>query len=57
MALDAATRLFQQHAQTDAHSGERYMTEEGFVNAIAPTDEDYVSIATNLDTCSIAFSN
>ena len=34
---------FHKHAQKDPQSGEAYMTEEGFVDAIAPPDEDYVS--------------
>lgn len=34
---------FTQYAKTDAENGEQYMTEEEFVNAIAPKSEDYVS--------------
>lgn len=34
---------FIQYAQKDETSGELYMTEEDFVNAIAPNNQDYVS--------------
>jgi solute carrier family 25 (mitochondrial aspartate/glutamate transporter), member 12/13 len=34
---------FETHARADAESGELYMREEEFVNAIAPEGEDYVS--------------
>jgi solute carrier family 25 aspartate/glutamate transporter 12/13 len=34
---------FIQHAQKDETSGELYMPEEDFVNAIAPKNQDYVS--------------
>lgn len=33
---------FNRNSRLDEASGERYMTEEDFVNAIAPIDEDYV---------------
>lgn len=33
---------FNRNSRLDEASGERYMTEEEFVNAIAPIDEDYV---------------
>jgi hypothetical protein len=33
---------FMQHAKIDPESGDHYMTEEDFVNAIAPETEDYV---------------
>lgn len=33
---------FNRNSRLDEVSGERYMTEEEFVNAIAPIDEDYV---------------
>jgi solute carrier family 25 aspartate/glutamate transporter 12/13 len=36
---------FEKNAQTDAESGEYYMTEAEFINAIAPVGEDYVSQA------------
>ena len=42
--LSASTRAeFMQHALKDEESGEYYMGQEEFVNAIAPLDEDYVS--------------
>lgn len=34
---------FEKYAQTDGESGELYMSEEDFVNAVAPVGEDYVS--------------
>ena len=34
---------FNQHSKQDEASGEDYMVEEDFVNAIAPMNEDYVS--------------
>lgn len=34
---------FMQHAKRDEKSGEYFMTEEEFVDAIAPPSEDYVS--------------
>lgn len=34
---------FYQHARKDEESGEYYMTEEHFIEAIAPKNEDYVS--------------
>lgn len=33
---------FNRNSRLDEASGEHYMTEEEFVNAIAPFDEDYV---------------
>ena len=43
--LSSKTRAyFADHAVKDAESGELYMGEDEFVNAIAPQDEDYVSI-------------
>lgn len=42
--LSQQTRdIFLNHALTDAETGERYLNEEQFVNAIAPETEDYVS--------------
>ena len=35
--------VFMQHATKDEASGEYYLGEEEFVNAIAPQSEDYVS--------------
>ncbi len=34
---------FNRHARKDEETGELYMTESGFVDAIAPKSEDYVS--------------
>ena len=34
---------FEKNARSDAESGELYMSEEDFVNAVAPVGEDYVS--------------
>jgi len=34
---------FLKHAVKDEKTGEFYMTEHEFINAIAPTSEDYVS--------------
>jgi hypothetical protein len=34
---------FLKHARKDETTGELYMTEEDFVDAIAPAEEDYVS--------------
>lgn len=34
---------FIQYARKDENSGELYMTEEEFINAIAPKNQDYVS--------------
>lgn len=36
---------FDQHAIKDEETGELYMTEEQFVDAIAPENEDYVSLS------------
>lgn len=36
---------FMQHAHKDEESGEFYMAEEQFINAIAPKHEDYVSLS------------
>lgn len=36
---------FMQHARVDEDSGEYYMSEEQFINAIAPKNEDYVSLS------------
>lgn len=35
---------FLQHARKDESSGELYMTEDEFIDAIAPKHQDYVSI-------------
>lgn len=34
---------FEKNARRDEASGELFMTQEDFINAIAPVDEDYVS--------------
>jgi solute carrier family 25 aspartate/glutamate transporter 12/13 len=36
---------FFHHARKDESTGEHYMTEDDFINAIAPKHEDYVSCA------------
>lgn len=36
---------FHQHARKDDQTGELYMTEEEFTNAVAPKQEDYVSLS------------
>lgn len=38
-----AQATFERKAKKDEETGELYMTEEEFVDAIAPEDEDYVS--------------
>lgn len=35
---------FDRHSVQDDATGERYLTEKEFVNAIAPVNEDYVSL-------------
>lgn len=37
-----AQATFERNAKKDEGTGELYMTEEEFVNAIAPSNEDYV---------------
>lgn len=37
---------FEKHSRKDEKGAEDYMSEEDFINAIAPTDEDYVSEVT-----------
>lgn len=39
---------FYRHARKDEQTGDLYMGEEDFVNAIAPAQEDYVSLFINL---------
>ena len=41
-----ARAVFEKHARRD-ESGELYLNEEDFVNAIAPEGEDYVRILTD----------
>ena len=36
---------FDRNARQDETTGELFLTEEDFVNAVAPTSENYVSIA------------
>ena len=38
--------IFERNARRDDESGEAYMTEEDFVNAVAPEGEDYVGWTT-----------
>lgn len=38
-----AQATFERHAKKDESTGESYMTEDEFVDAIAPDSEDYVS--------------
>lgn len=38
-----AQATFERHAQKDQGTGELFMTEEDFVNAVAPSHEDFVS--------------
>ena len=35
--------VFEENARSDGEAGELYMSEEDFVNAVAPVGEDYVS--------------
>jgi len=39
---------FLKHARRDEETGELYMGEEEFVNAIAPPDQDYVSLESSI---------
>lgn len=42
--LSAQTKArFTSHAVNDPETGEQYMGPEEFINAVAPTDEDFVS--------------
>jgi solute carrier family 25 aspartate/glutamate transporter 12/13 len=44
--LSAQSRAtFDKNARKDAETGEQFMTEEEFINAIAPASEDYVSLS------------
>ena len=40
-----AKSTFEKFARKEADSGEQFMTQEDFINAIAPLDEDYVSLS------------
>jgi solute carrier family 25 aspartate/glutamate transporter 12/13 len=42
--LDVTRAEFARHATKDEDTGELYMTEKEFVDAVAPEGEDYVSI-------------
>ncbi len=42
-----ARATFERKAKRDEETGELYMTEEEFVDAIAPENEDYVSFSVN----------
>jgi solute carrier family 25 aspartate/glutamate transporter 12/13 len=45
--LSAQSKVtFEKNARKDADSGELFMAEEDFINAIAPLGEDYVSLLT-----------
>lgn len=47
--LSAQTKArFNSHAIKDPESGELYLGPEEFINAIAPKDEDYVSLPIDL---------
>ena len=35
---------FDRNSRQDEETGEQYMSEEDFVNAVAPASEDYVSL-------------
>lgn len=39
---------FHHHARKDDQTGQLYMTEEEFTNAVAPRQEDYVSLPPSL---------
>lgn len=41
---DGTRSEFMQYAQKDEETGEYFMTEKDFVNAVAPEGEDYVSV-------------
>lgn len=47
---------FMKHAITDAETGEHYLDEERFINAIAPVSEDYVGLPFTF-TCQSAVVN
>lgn len=42
---------FDKNARKDAQTGELYMAEEDFINAIAPVGEDYVSLLSPARHC------
>lgn len=45
---------FEKHAHKDAETGELFMTQEDFIDAIAPVGEDYVSLVSV--ACAIYFT-
>ena len=52
LKLSAQTKAtFEKNARKDEETGELYMTEAGFINAIAPDTEDYVSPNCSLYEC------
>jgi len=52
--LSAQSRAtFEKNARRDEESGEMFMGEEEFINAVAPQGEDYVSLDTFFFLCSI----
>jgi solute carrier family 25 aspartate/glutamate transporter 12/13 len=42
-----AKSTFEKYARKEADSGEQFMNQEDFINAIAPVDEDYVSLSSS----------
>lgn len=48
---DQARAVFEKHCRKD-ENGESYMSEDDFVNAIAPENEDYVSCPLDMLSCS-----
>ena len=47
---------FMQHAIKDEQTGEEYLNEQGFINAIAPEGEDYVSTTTTWNNVTLALA-
>ena len=45
-----AREAFMRHARKDGQAGEYYLTSQGFIDAIAPASEDYVSLGFPNDT-------
>jgi len=43
-----ARLVFLKYAKTDEKTGEQYLEEEEFINAIAPQSEDYVGLSSFL---------
>ncbi len=44
---DQSRAAFTRNSQPDEQTGERYMTRDDFIRAVAPADEDYVSDNSN----------